>query len=172
VRGGPGTGKTALLEYLGAQASGCRVARIVAIQSEMELAFAGLHQLAAPMLDRLDSLPKPQQDAMRVAAGVSAGPAPDRFILGLALLGLLSEADAEQPLVCLIDDAQWLDQASAQVLGFVAPVRTQRPDLRRRLHRRYDRRIPAAGGDGGGLRGDRQLPSSVRPAGADRLEGP
>ena len=120
VRGGPGTGKTALLEYLGAQASGCRVARIVAVQSEMELAFAGLHQLAAPMLDRLDSLPKPQQDAMRVAAGVSAGPAPDRFILGLALLGLLSEAAADQPLVGLIDDAQWLDQASAQVLGFVA----------------------------------------------------
>jgi DNA-binding CsgD family transcriptional regulator len=120
VRGGAGTGKTALLEYLAAQASGCRVARIVAVQSEMELAFAGLHQLAAPLLDRLGDLPEPQQDAMRVAVGLSAGPASDRFVLGLALLGLLSEAAAQQPLVCLIDDAQWLDQASAQVLGFVA----------------------------------------------------
>jgi hypothetical protein len=120
VRGGAGTGKTALLDYLATHASDCRVARIVAVQSEMELAFAGLHQLAAPMLERLGDLPEPQQDAMRVAVGLSSGPAPDRFVLGLAVLGLLSEAAAQQPLVCLIDDAQWLDQASAQVLGFVA----------------------------------------------------
>jgi DNA-binding CsgD family transcriptional regulator len=120
VRGGAGTGKTALLDYVATHASDCRVARIVAVQSEMELAFAGLHQLAAPMLERLGDLPEPQQDAMRVAVGISAGPAPDRFVLGLAALGLLSETAAQQPLVCLIDDAQWLDQASAHVLGFVA----------------------------------------------------
>jgi AAA ATPase-like protein len=120
VHGEPGAGKTVLLEHLAAQASGCRVARVIAVQSEMELAFAGLHQLAAPLLERLGRLPQPQQDAMRTAFGLSAGPPPDRFLVGLAMLGLLSESAAERPLVCLIDDAQWLDQASAQVLAFVA----------------------------------------------------
>src|SRR5215469_10637315 len=120
VRGEPGVGKTALLDYLAGRASGCRVATAAGIQSEMELAFAGLHQLCAPMLDRLERLPGPQRDALRTAFGMSAGPAPDRFLVGLAVLGLLSEVAAERPLVCLVDDEQWLDHASAQVLAFVA----------------------------------------------------
>ena len=120
LRGEPGVGKTALLEYLAGQSAGCRVARAAGIQSEMELAFAGLHQLCAPMLDRLESLPAPQRDALRTAFGISAGPAPDRFLVGLAVLGLLSEVAGERPLVCVVDDEQWLDNASAQALGFVA----------------------------------------------------
>jgi DNA-binding CsgD family transcriptional regulator len=120
VRGEPGVGKTALLEYLAGQASGCRVARAVGVQSEMELAFAGLHQLLASMLDQLERLPAPQRDALQTAFGVSAGPAPDRFLIGLAVLSLLSEVAEERPLICLVDDEQWLDRASAQVLAFVA----------------------------------------------------
>src|SRR5207247_3233185 len=120
VRGEPGVGKTALLDYLVAQASGCRVVRAAGIQSEMELAFAGLHQLCAPMLDRLERLPVPQRDALRTAFGVSHGPAPDRFLIGLAVLSLLSDVAEEQPLICLVDDEQWLDRASAQALAFVA----------------------------------------------------
>ena len=120
VRGEPGVGKTALLEYVVEQASGCRVARAAGVQSEMELAFAGLHQLCAPMLDRLERLPVPQRDALRTAFGVSPGPAPDRFLVGLAVLSLLSDVAEEQPLICLVDDEQWLDRASAQVLAFVA----------------------------------------------------
>src|SRR5258708_6917362 len=120
VHGEPGVGKTALLEYLAWQASDCRVASIAGVQSEMELAFAALHQLCAPMLDRLEALPVPQRDALRIAFGTSAGPAPDRFLIGLAVLGSLSEMAGERPLVCLVDDAQWLDSASKQVLAFVA----------------------------------------------------
>jgi DNA-binding CsgD family transcriptional regulator len=120
VYGEPGVGKTALLEYLAGQASGCRVARAGGVQSEMELAFAVLHQLCAPMLDRLERLPAPQRDALRTAFGLSAGPAPDRFLIGLAALGLLSEMAGDRPLVCIVDDEQWLDSASAQVLAFVA----------------------------------------------------
>jgi DNA-binding CsgD family transcriptional regulator len=120
VVGEPGVGKTALLEYAAGRASGCRVVRAAGVQSEMELAFAGLQQLCAPMLDRLDRLPVPQRDALWTGFGLRAGPAPDRFLVGLAVLSLLSEAAEEQPLVCLVDDEQWLDCASAQVLGFVA----------------------------------------------------
>jgi DNA-binding CsgD family transcriptional regulator len=120
LRGEPGVGKTALLQYVVGQASGCRVARAVGVQSEMELAFAGLHQLCAPMLDRLERLPGPQRDALGTAFGLSAGTAPDRFLVGLAVLSLLSEVAEERPLVCLVDDAQWLDRASAQALAFVA----------------------------------------------------
>jgi DNA-binding CsgD family transcriptional regulator len=120
VHGEPGVGKTALLEYLAGQASGCRVAHAGGVQSERELAFAVLHQLCAPMLDRLERLPAPQRDALRTAFGLSAGPAPDRFLIGLAALGLLSEMAGERPLVCIVDDEQWLDSASAQVLAFVA----------------------------------------------------
>jgi DNA-binding CsgD family transcriptional regulator/tetratricopeptide (TPR) repeat protein len=120
VRGEPGVGKTALLDYLAGRASGCRVVAAAGVESEMELAFAGLHQLCAPMLDRLGRVPGPQREALRTAFGMSAGPAPDRFLVGLAVLGLLSEAAGERPLVCLVDDAQWLDDASAQVLAFVA----------------------------------------------------
>jgi DNA-binding CsgD family transcriptional regulator len=120
VRGDPGVGKTALLDYLARQASGCRVARVTGVQSERELAFAGLHQLCAPMLDQLDRLPVPQHDALRTALGISAGPPPDRFLVGLAVLSLLSEVAGEWPLICVIDDEQWLDHASAQALGFAA----------------------------------------------------
>jgi DNA-binding CsgD family transcriptional regulator/tetratricopeptide (TPR) repeat protein len=120
VRGEPGVGKTALLDYLAGRASGCRVARAAGVQSEMELAFAGLHQLCAPMLDHAASLPVPQREALRTAFGLSAGPVPDRFLVGLAVLGLLSEAAGERPLICVVDDEQWLDRASAQALGFAA----------------------------------------------------
>jgi DNA-binding CsgD family transcriptional regulator len=122
VGGDPGVGKTALLEYLARRASGagCRVASAAGMQSEMELAFAGLHQLCAPMLSHADRLPAPQRDALRTAFGLSAGPPPDRFFVGLAVLSLLSEVAGERPLICLVEDQQWLDQASAQALGFVA----------------------------------------------------
>jgi AAA ATPase domain len=120
IRGEPGAGKTALLDYLAGQASGCRVVRALGVQSEMELAFAGLHQLCVPMLSRLGGLPEPQREALRTAFGLSAGPAPDRFLVGLAVLSLFSEEAGEQPLLCLVDDHQWLDSASAQALGFVA----------------------------------------------------
>jgi DNA-binding CsgD family transcriptional regulator len=120
VHGEAGVGKTALLEYLAGHAPGCRVARAAGVQSEMQLAFAGLHQLCAPMLDRLEALPLPQRDALRTAFGMSCGPAPDRFLIGLAVLSLLSHVAEEQPLVRLVDDEQWLDHASAQVLAFVA----------------------------------------------------
>ena len=122
VRGDPGVGKTALLDYLSARAAAARfrVARAAGVQTEMTLAFAGLHQLCAPMLDHLHHLPPPQQDALRTAFGISAGPPPDRFLVGLAVLSLLSEVAGERPLLCLVDDEQWLDQASAQALGFAA----------------------------------------------------
>jgi AAA ATPase domain len=120
VRGEPGVGKTALLDYLAGQAQGCRVVRAAGVQSEIEFAFAGLHQLLAPMLDRVERLPVPQRDALRTVFGLSAGPAPDRFLVALAVLGLLSEVAGERPLVCVIDDQQWLDGASAQALGFAA----------------------------------------------------
>jgi hypothetical protein len=120
VCGEPGVGKSALLDYLAGHAAGCRVARATGVESEMELAFAGLHQLLAPVLDRLEGLPGPQRDALRTAFGLSGGPAPDRFLVGLAVLGLVSEVAGEQPLICVIDDEQWLDRASVQALGFVA----------------------------------------------------
>src|SRR5262245_44245630 len=122
VRGDPGVGKSVLLDYLAGRASGsgCRVARATGVQSEMELAFAGLHQMCAPMLEHLDGIPVPQRDALRVALGVAAGPAPDRFLVGLAALSLVSEVAGERPLICVVDDEQWLDRASVQALGFVA----------------------------------------------------
>jgi DNA-binding CsgD family transcriptional regulator len=120
IRGEAGVGKTALLEYVAMNSSGCRVVRAAGVESEMELAYAGLHQLCAPMLDRLGTLPGPQAGALGTAFGLSGGEAPDRFLLGLAVLGLLSEVAEEQPLVCVVDDAQWLDRASAQILAFVA----------------------------------------------------
>ncbi len=120
LRGEPGVSKTALLDYVAGQASGCWEARAAGVQSEMELAFAALHQLCAPMLDRLEHLPAPQRDALRTAFGLSPGPAPDRFLVGLAVLSLLSEVAGERPLICLVDDEQWLDCVSAQVLAFAA----------------------------------------------------
>ena len=120
LRGEAGVGKTALLRHLSAAAEGCRIARAAGVESEMELAFAGLHALCAPMLGRLEHLPGPQRDALSTAFGLSAGPPPDRFLVGLAVLSLLADAAEEQPLVCIVDDAQWLDRVSAQTLAFVA----------------------------------------------------
>ncbi|MEA2450168.1 MAG: hypothetical protein QOG63_2100, partial [Thermoleophilaceae bacterium] len=120
LRGEAGVGKTALLEFAGERASGFRVARAAGVESEMELAFAGLQQLCAPMLARLDHLPRPQRDALRLAFALSEGAPPDRFLVALAVLSLLSDVAEERPLVCLVDDVQWLDRASAQALAFVA----------------------------------------------------
>jgi DNA-binding CsgD family transcriptional regulator len=120
VCGDPGVGKTALVESVIGSTSGFRVLRALGVESEMELAFAALQQLCAPMLDRLDQLPGPQQDALGVAFGLRAGKTPDRFLVGLAVLSLLAEVAQEQPLLCVVDDAQWLDRASAQALVFVA----------------------------------------------------
>lgn len=120
VRGEPGVGKSSLLDYLVESASGCRLARAAGVESEMELAYAGLHQLLASMVHRLDGLPGPQRDALQTAFGLSDGPAPDRFLVGLATLSLLADVAEDHPLVCVVDDEQWLDRASAQVLGFVA----------------------------------------------------
>src|SRR5918999_4641099 len=120
VRGEAGIGKTALLRHAARQASDFRVAQIAGVEAEMELPFAGLHQLCAPMFARLDALPKPQRDALSVALGRSSGGTPDRFLVALAVLSLLSAVAEEEPLLCLVDDAQWLDETSDQVLGFVA----------------------------------------------------
>ncbi len=120
VRGEAGVGKTALLDYAVESAPDLRSVRAAGVESEMELAFAGLHQLCGPMLDRLGRLPGPQRDALRIAFGLEAGPAPDRFLVGLAVLSLLSEVAGDQPLVCVVDDVQWLDRASVQILAFAA----------------------------------------------------
>jgi DNA-binding CsgD family transcriptional regulator len=120
LRGEAGVGKSALLEHLSSAAAGCRIARAAGVESEMELAFAGLHALCAPILDRLERLPGPQRDALGTAFGLSAGPPPDRFMVGLAVLSLLADAAEEEPLLCIVDDAQWLDRVSAQMLAFAA----------------------------------------------------
>ena len=120
LRGEAGAGKTALLEYLLGRAGGCQIARMAGTESEMGLAFAGLHQLCAPLFSRLERLPGPQRDALGVAFGLRDGKGPDRFLAGLAALSLLSEAARERPLICVVDDAQWLDEASARALAFVA----------------------------------------------------
>lgn len=120
VRGEPGVGKSALLEYVAKSASGCRVAQAAGIEYEMELAYAGLHQLCAPILHLRERLPAPQRDALETAFGLNAKAPPDRFVVGLAVLGLLSDVAEEQPLVCVVDDAQWLDNASALTIAFVA----------------------------------------------------
>src|SRR6185312_9704404 len=119
IRGEAGIGKTALMRYCARQASGCRLFQVAGVESEMELPFAALHQLCGPLLGDLDALPEPQQRTLRVAFGLAAGTAADRFMVGLAVLSLLAESAAERPLICLVDDAQWLDEASSQVLGFV-----------------------------------------------------
>jgi DNA-binding CsgD family transcriptional regulator len=120
VRGAPGVGKTALLDYLVEQASGLRVARAAGVQSEMELPFAGLHQLCGPMLDRLECLPGPQRNALATTFGLSLGDPSGGLLVGLAVLGLLAEVARERPLVCVVDDLQWLDRASVQALMFAA----------------------------------------------------
>jgi AAA ATPase-like protein len=120
LRGEAGSGKTALLDRLVERASGFRIAQATGVESEMELPYATLHQLCAPLLDGLGRLPPPQREALGSVFGLSAGGAPDRFAVGLATLGLLSDAADAEPLLCLVDDAQWCDRASAQVLAFVA----------------------------------------------------
>ena len=120
IRGEAGVGKTALLQYCARRASGFRIAQIAGVEAEMELPFAGLHQLCAPMLERLDALAEPQREALTVALGFSSGDTPDRFLVALAALNLLSAVAEQQPLLCVVDDAQWLDGESRQVLGFVA----------------------------------------------------
>jgi DNA-binding CsgD family transcriptional regulator len=120
VRGEPGVGKTALLRYVAAGAAGFRVERAAGVECEMELPFAGLHQLCASMLGPLERLPGPQSNALRLVFGLADGEAPDAFLVALAVLSLLSEAAEEQPLLCIIDDVQWLDRASMQALAFAA----------------------------------------------------
>jgi len=120
LRGEAGMGKTALLDYASRLCEGCRVIRAGGVESEMELPFAALHQLCVPLLDGVESLAAPQRDALRTALGLMSGPRPDRFLVGLAMLTLLSDAAEPQPLICIVDDAQWLDRCSAQVLSFVA----------------------------------------------------
>ena len=120
VRGEAGIGKSALLDYLETNAAGCRIARSAGAEAEMELPYAGLHQLCGPFLDRLDRLPDPQRIALSTAFGLVGGDAPDRFMVGLAVLDLLADRAEERPLICLIDDAQWLDRVSAQTVAFVA----------------------------------------------------
>jgi DNA-binding CsgD family transcriptional regulator len=120
VHGEAGIGKTALIEHLAGRVPGCRVARTAGVESEMELPFAALHQLCAPMLQHLDQLPAPQRYALGIAFGLTTGSAPDQFLIGLAVLGLLAAASEDLPLLCLVDDQQWLDRASAQALSFVA----------------------------------------------------
>jgi DNA-binding CsgD family transcriptional regulator len=120
VRGEEGVGKTALLDYLAEQAAGCRVLRAAGVESEHNLAFAGLHQMCAPFLDRLDQLPQPQREVLATVFGLSTYEEPDRFAVGMAVMSLLRAAVKDQPLVCILNDAQWFDEASAQTVGFVA----------------------------------------------------
>ena len=120
LRGEAGIGKTALLEYVLDRAAGCRIGRAVGVESEIELAYAGLHQLCGPHLEKMDQLPGPQRDALGSAFGLRAGSPPDRFLVGLAVLTLLGLVAVDLPLICVVDDAQWLDQASLQTLEFVA----------------------------------------------------
>lgn len=120
LRGEAGAGKTALLDHLTTRAARCRITDVAGMESEMELAFAGLHHLCRPFLNRLDRLPAPQHDALTTAFGLSAGPPPDRFLVGLATLSLLADVGTDLPLVCVVDDAQWLDEVSLQTLAFVA----------------------------------------------------
>jgi DNA-binding CsgD family transcriptional regulator len=141
LRGEPGIGKTALLDHVRERATGCRVLRAAGVESEQELAYSGLHQLCAPFLDRTDRLPGPQRDAIGTAFGLRDGVAPNGFLIGLAVLTLFADVAEDQPLVCLVDDAQWLDRMSAQILAFVArrllaehialvfALRTDSPDL-------------------------------------------
>jgi DNA-binding CsgD family transcriptional regulator len=120
LRGEPGVGKTALLDFVEREAQGCQVVRACGVQSEAELAFSGLYQVCVPMLDRVEQLPAPQGEALLTAFGLADQDPHDRFVVSMATLGLLAEYAREQPVVCVVDDAQWLDHASAQVLGFVA----------------------------------------------------
>jgi len=121
LRGEPGIGKSALLDYVASRAGGCRVARAAGVESEMELPMAAVQQLLGPaLLERAESLPPPQRDALRRSFGLIDGPVPDLFLVGMAVLGAIADLAHERPLICLIDDAQWLDAVSTRVLSFVA----------------------------------------------------
>jgi len=120
LRGEAGVGKSALLDYVAEQAPGFRCVQVVGVQSDMELAFAGLQQLCAPLMAYAEELPEPQREALAVAFGRGVGPTPDRFLVGLAVLSLMAAAANDKPLLCIVDDAQWLDEVSVQTLGFVA----------------------------------------------------
>src|SRR4026207_1176394 len=120
IRGEPGIGKSALLRYAARQASGFRIAELAGVEAGMELPYARIYQMCATMLDRVDALPAPQRDALNVSLGLTAGTVPDRLLVGLAGLGLLAAAAEDRPLLCLVEDAQWLDAASSQILGLVA----------------------------------------------------
>src|SRR4029077_3997198 len=120
MQGDPGVGKTALLEYAVEAGGGFRGGQAAGVEGEMKLDYAALQQLCAPILEFIGRLPDPQREALGVAFGLNAGQAPSPFLVGLAVLGLLSEAADQQPLLCVVDDAQWLDDASAQALAFVA----------------------------------------------------
>src|SRR4051794_12676538 len=146
LRGEAGVGKTALLRYAARRAAGFRIAEISGMEAESELPFAGLHQLCAPMIGGLPAIPDPQQAAWRVALGLSNGAVPDRFLVALAALGLLSHTAAAHPLLCLVDDVQWLDRATRQVLGFVA-----RRVLAEPVAMVFGVREPSAEGDLAGL---------------------
>ena len=155
VRGEPGIGKTALLDVVAARAvtEGMRVARVTGVEAEVPLGYAALHRLLLPFPGLVEQLPEPQREALRFTFGLVAGPPPDRFLVGLAVLSLLSEVAGQRPLICLIDDEQWLDQASAQALGFAA----RRPGRTRSAARRAA--APA---------GARRDPASARTTGAGR----
>jgi hypothetical protein len=120
LRGEAGIGKSTLLDHLSDQLEGCRIVRAVGVESELELPYSGLHQICSPLLSELERLPGPQREALETVFGLSAGAAPDRFMVGLATLTLIAEAAEQQPLVCIVDDAQWLDRVSEQTLSFVA----------------------------------------------------
>ncbi|MET9315853.1 ATP-binding protein [Kribbella sp. NPDC003505] len=160
-----GIGKTDLIEYVAGRVAGWRSVRASGVESEQELAFAGLHQVCAPVLEFIETLPTPQQEVLRTAFGLAPGKPPDRFVVGLAVLGLLGEASRDRPLLCLIDDAQWLDQASAQVLGFVTRRLRRQPAGSARasagLHAGRARgriRVLRAGGAAGAYRGELPAP--------------
>ena len=120
LRGEAGVGKSALLRYLTGQTADVRCAQVAGVESDTELAFAGLQQLCAPLMSHLGELPEPQREALTVAFGLGLGTTPDRFLVGLAVLSLMSAAAEDKPLLCVVDDAQWLDEVSLQTLGFVA----------------------------------------------------
>ena len=120
LRGEPGVGKSALLDYAVEHAADLQIVRMVAVESEKSLGFAAVHQLLLPFLHRVDRLPEPQRRALGVAFGLMSGPPADPFLVGLAVLTLLSDAAGDRPVLCVVDDAQWLDDESADVLGFVA----------------------------------------------------
>src|SRR6185437_6393474 len=120
LRGDPGIGKTALLAAAAERADGCRVIRATGVEEEAELPYAGLHLLLRPTLDGIAALPDVQADALRGALGLAKAGSPDRFLVGLAVLSLLAEAAGDGPLLCVVDDAQWLDRPSADALAFAA----------------------------------------------------